>query len=174
MTEEQRGWSPSARFQVLVGVLLFAWLLAIVPSRGDFWPFSRFRMFSSAGKFSERVVVVEVPAPVRGESLTVVQESELPGKVFPLRRHNLNPHEISAVIRNKALPLGERDQRLLAKYLERVRRERLRRKGQEMAFVLYLAEEARAGSDSFDLRFVPVVVIDAKGVQALSPQPGKT
>jgi len=82
-----------------LSALLLAYLLLIASHRGEFWPFSVFPMFASAGKPWARALVVELDAPLSEAELQREHLlTALPGAPFPLARHGVQQHDASSLV----------------------------------------------------------------------------
>lgn len=149
------------RFRLLVVGVLAAYALAIGTGDGDFWPFSKFPMFSRAGRPWRRSFVIEVSPEIAAGPLDEIWEKELPGKAFPLHRHHINQDDLSAVVRSLSPPLDAEQTAFLADYFDRVRHER--------TLVLYRVYGKFRPDRSVRERFTPLAVIDADGVRNVTP-----
>jgi hypothetical protein len=153
------GHDASRRFKFLgIGVLL-VYLLISARGDGEFWPFSKFPMFSRAGRPWTRALVVEMTVPVPDASLQEVWEKELPGPVFPLHRVHINQDDLSAVVRSITPPVNAEQAAFLADYFERVRHDK--------TLVLYSVRGKFRPDRSVRERFTPLAVIGPEGVRAL-------
>jgi hypothetical protein len=160
-TAEASSWQDaSRRFKFLgIGLLLVYFLISRFGD-GEFWPFSKFPMFSRAGRPWTRALVVELSTPVPDASLQEVWEKELPGPVFPLHRVHINQDDLSAVVRAITPPVNAQQAAFLAEYFERVRHEK--------TLVLYSVRGKFRPDRSVRERFTPLAVIGPEGVRALA------
>lgn len=153
------GDGPTLRFMRLGVGLLALYLVAALVADGEFWPFSRFPMFSRPRPWS-RALVVELQEPVPDEALVECWESELPGKVFPLNRKKLSQDDLSALVSTFEGPPDAQQTATLAQYFERARQSR--------RLVLYRVHGRLRRDKTVRERFVPLALIDAQGARALN------
>lgn len=149
--------SVERRFKIVGCVLLAINLCAISIGDGEFWPFSKFPMFSRAGRPWKRAFVREVSAEELRQPLVEVAERELPGKPVALHHFHINQDDISAVVRTLKQPVSEEQAALLAQYFDRLRHDR--------TMVLYEAYGRFRSTDrSVRVRFLPRLIIGPDGV----------
>jgi hypothetical protein len=145
------------RFGRIAGALSVAYL-AVVLLLGDFWPFSRFAMFSNPGKPWQSALVRELSAedlkkPLRDD----VWEDQLPGKPFAIEYIGLDQHDLSAATRDVKGALSEVQKTRFATYFQAAAPARL---------VVYLARGGLRPKDrSVYVRYRPIVQIGPDGVQ---------
>src|SRR5690554_3371848 len=91
------GSSTARRRAVRVLASFFvAYALLVSTHLGEFWPFSIYPMFSSAGNPWTRAIAHEIPPEVEGEALWMSAPiDELPGAVFPLSRHGIFQNDLA-------------------------------------------------------------------------------
>jgi hypothetical protein len=156
--------NPSAaerRFRIVACVLLALFICAISVGDGEFWPFSKFPMFSRAGRSWKRAIVREVSAEDLQRPLLEIWEKELPGQPVALHHYQINQDDLSAVVRSLTVPLTEEHAALLANYFDRLRHDK--------TMILY-ASFGRFRSDrSVRVRFTPLAVIGPDGVRGVPP-----
>lgn len=152
--------APSRRFQRLAIGVVVANFLLIATHGGDFYPFSRFPMFSRAGRPWTVALVRSVTPEEAQQPLGAVEESALPGQPFPIHRHHINQDDLSAVIRPMKAPLTPEQTAFLAQYFQSVRG--------NAQLVLYRAEGKRAKQGGgVEVRFQPLAVMGPEGVRGL-------
>lgn len=76
---------------------LLVYALLVATHRGEFWPFSIYPMFSSAGQPWTRALVREIP-PVTAVDWNDKQKTELPGRVFAMDRVGINQNDLANFI----------------------------------------------------------------------------
>ena len=89
--------APLRRARRLLGGVFLCFALLVGAHQGEFWPFSIFQMFSSAGQPWTRAIVrdvTEVPVP----PLAPVPLADLPGEPVPLQAVGLNQNDLSQYI----------------------------------------------------------------------------
>jgi hypothetical protein len=143
--------AASRRFKFIGIGLLLTYALIAMTGDGEFWPFSKFPMFSRAGRPWTRALAVELAAPVSEQALGEVWEKELPGRPFALHHYQINQDDLSAVMRSYTPPLTDEQTDFLAKYFERVRHDR--------TLVLYSVRGRFRQDRSVRERFTPVAII---------------
>jgi hypothetical protein len=152
--------SAQGRFVRLLLGLLAAYLLLIMVHNDDFWPFSRFPMFSAAGRSWTRGLLRELtPAELAQPLLEVEGDQLLPGR--PLALHSLakNQDDLTQLVRRVDSGMSPQDQQFLADYLRDARKSR--------HMVLYLVRGSFRARRAVRVRFRPVAVIGPEGVRAI-------
>ncbi len=82
-----------------LGVSFLAMALLVATNLGEFWPFSIFPMFSSAGKSWSRAIVQKVPETDDGTELwTSFSYQDLPGETLALAPRGLHQNDLSNMI----------------------------------------------------------------------------
>jgi hypothetical protein len=157
--------SAARRFKTLALSLLgvYAFLVLILVREGEFWPFSRFPMFSRAGRGWERALVREIKAREAAEPLTEVWEDELPGKRFRLNRFRINQDDLSQVVQRMQGGFAPEHGALLEKYFDDSRRTRY--------LVLYSVRGNFRPDRSVRIRYRPLAVIGPDGARAVTAEP---
>lgn len=153
------------RFGVLALALALGYVAAVFAQQGDFWPFSRFAMFSNPRKPWRRALVRELDAAAFAQPLAEVSEKELPGKPYAIDPVGIDQHDLSAAIRRIEGPLTPEQSKLIAGYFARAQAPHL---------VLYVARGTlRSKEKTVSVRYRPIARIAPDGVHsALSPTPG--
>lgn len=151
------------RFIWLFCGVLAGWFLLITLHKGEFWPFSRFPMFSQSGKPWRLGLVRELSREELAQPLLEVWEKELPGRPFPLHRHHINQDDLSAVIRPMWDGVKPEHTELLAQYFKEHRA--------TQNLVLYLVRGALRKDHTVRIRFRPLAVMTSEGVQAVTVPP---
>jgi hypothetical protein len=145
------------RFRIVGCVFLAVYLCVIAIGDGEFWPFSKFPMFSRAGRPWRRAIVREVSADELQAPLVEAWEKELPGKPVALHHFQINQDDLSAVARSLTLPLSAEQAALLATYFDRLRHEK--------TMVLYSAYGRFRPDRSVRVRFLPLAIIGPDGAR---------
>lgn len=151
------------RFKWLALGVTAAYLVLVEVHDSDFYPFSRFPMFSRAGRPWTVGLVRSVTPEQAAQPLTEVDESGLPGTPFPIHSHRINQDDLSAVIRPMKAPLTSEQTAFLAQYFQGVR-------GAQQ-LVLYRVEGKREKGGRAALRFLPLALMGPAGVVALPSAP---
>lgn len=76
---------------------LLVYALLVATHHGEFWPFSVYPMFSSAGQPWTRALVREIP-PGTAVDWHDKQKAELPGRVFAMNRVGINQNDLANFI----------------------------------------------------------------------------
>jgi hypothetical protein len=150
------------RFKRLFWGLIAAYLLLIYTHHGDFWPFSKFPMFSRSGKPWTVAFVREVSSADLAKPLLEVSEQELPGQQFLLHSSHMNQDDLSAVIRPMLKGMTAEHAAQLASYFQQQRATR--------NLVLYAARGARAEGTVL-VSFRPLAILTPEGVTPVPPPP---
>jgi hypothetical protein len=146
------------RFQWLLISVIASWFVLVYAYRsGDFWPFSKFPMFSRAGRPWTLGLVRELNAEELAQPLVEVDEERLPGRPYPLGRHHMNQDDLSAVIKPMLKAVEPQHGDLLKRYF------RARRSDQTL--VLYSAQGTLLRKREIEIRFRPLAVIGPDGVR---------
>lgn len=88
------------RFRLLGMILLTLYLFLIGTHEGEFWPFSKFPMFSKTGRTWRRALVREIDGPVSSVVWDEVSEDQLPGRSFALGPYRINQDDLSAFLQS--------------------------------------------------------------------------
>ena len=80
-----------------LGVVTLCYVALIATHGGEFWPFSVYPMFASAGKPWQRALV-RVVAADEGTSPAGYELNELPGSALPLREHGVPQNDLSSLV----------------------------------------------------------------------------
>jgi hypothetical protein len=149
-----RAEAAARRFGWLALAFAAAYLLTVFSQHGDFWPFSRFGMFSNPGKPWKRALLrQQVPDDAQ---LAEVAADRLPGIPFALSTLGIDQNDLSATIRALHTPLLPDEQVLLAAYFRSV----------PVQLVLYLVDgRLRSKDHSVRIRYRPIARIGPHGVQ---------
>ena len=150
------------RFKGLAIGIALVYAIIIVSADGEFWPFSKFPMFSRSGRPWTRAFVTEVSAAEAQVPLGEVWEKEVPGKPFALHHHHINQDDLSAVVRSYKGPLQQEQTDFLATYFDRVRHER--------TLILYSVLGRFRPDRTVRERFTPIAIIGPEGVRAVVPE----
>lgn len=87
----------------LLVVVLALYGVLVATHDGEFWPFSIYQMFSSAGQPWTRVIVREVPAlPPARTRWTEEGIEDLPARAFALRDHGVPQNDVVAYVAQTA------------------------------------------------------------------------
>lgn len=98
MSSSSGGASARRRAMQAVGFTLAAWTLAVLPHRGEFWPFSIYPMFARAGRPWTNALVVEVdPHARRDWGPWTLQD--LPGTVYPTQPVGVSGLDVSQLVK---------------------------------------------------------------------------
>jgi hypothetical protein len=81
----------------VLGVVALCYVALIATHGGEFWPFSVYPMFASAGKPWQRALV-RVVAAGEGTSPAGYALDELPGSALPLRQHGVPQNDLSSLV----------------------------------------------------------------------------
>jgi hypothetical protein len=152
--------SAARRFKTLALSLLGAYAVLVLVHDGEFWPFSRFPMFSRAGRAWERALVREIRAREATEPLAEVWEDELPGRRFRLNRFRINQDDLSQVVQRMQGGFAPEHAALLEKYFDDSRRTR--------HLVLYSVRGNFRPDRSVRIRYRPLAVIGPDGAHAVT------
>lgn len=89
----KRAWTLILATFVVYGLL-------VTPHKGEFWPFSIYQMFSSAGNPWSRVVVRSVDADDADDAFEWTQYdlAALPGTPYALQPAGVNVHDVAALV----------------------------------------------------------------------------
>jgi hypothetical protein len=147
------------RFAWLALLLAAAYVLIVLVQHGDFWPFSRFGMFSNPGKAWKRALLRQVP---EGAPLAEVAADKLPGAPFALGSLGIDQNDLSATVRSLHSPLRPDEQALLAAYFGNV----------SVPLVLYVVDgRLRSKDHSVRIRYRPLARVGPGGVQPVELAP---
>lgn len=147
------------RFKRLLIAILVANFALLSLHRGEFWPFSRFTMFSRSGKAWARPLLRELSAQEVQLPLGEVWENQLPGRAFPVHDHHINQDDLAQVVRPTVDGLNQEQANFLARYFSDVRAER--------QLVLYAVHGSFRRDGSVRVRFRPLARIGPDGVLPL-------
>jgi hypothetical protein len=102
-TSEDTRSSANRRGLRTIAIVFLAYALLVAPHEGEFWPFSIYPMFSSAGNAWERSLIV-TPHDVPPSGFTWEESflSELTGDVVPLRPLAIPQNDLSDFLRRTA------------------------------------------------------------------------
>jgi hypothetical protein len=146
------------RFQRVTIGLVSAYLLLALAHGGEFWPFSRFGMFSNPARPWLRATLRELPTEQIGQPLREVGVKELPGQRFALGSLGIDQNDLSEMLRNMKEPLDATQLALIARYFKDVRDRNL---------VLYaVSGKLRSADRSLRVRYRPLALITPSGVRA--------
>lgn len=150
------------RFGWLALAFVAVYFLTIAAQHGDFWPFSRFGMFSKPGKGFKRALVLQVP---EGVPLAEVAADKLPGPPFALGSlGGIEQNDLSAAVRALHTPLQPEDRALLASYFRSV----------PGPLVLYLVDgRLRSKDRSLRIRYRPIARLRPSGVESVTLAPAE-
>lgn len=81
----------------LLSTLSLCYVVLIATHGGEFWPFSVYPMFASAGKPWQRALV-RVVRPDEGTSPGGYALNALPGSALPLREHGVPQNDLSSLV----------------------------------------------------------------------------
>jgi hypothetical protein len=81
-----------------VGFTLAVWALAVLPHRGEFWPFSIYPMFARAGRPWTNALVVEVDPHARRDWGPWTLQN-LPGRVYPTQPVGVSAADVSQLVK---------------------------------------------------------------------------
>lgn len=83
----------------LVLAVLVVYGVLVATHDGEFWPFSVYQMFSSAGRPWTRVIVREVPSvPPAPRRWTSEDLEALPGRPFAMSQHGVLQNDVTAYV----------------------------------------------------------------------------
>jgi hypothetical protein len=151
----------SRRFGLLALALVLGYVLVVQVQGGDFWPFSRFAMFSNPAKPWRRAVVRQLRADEFAQPLTEVFEKALPGTPYPIAALGIDVHDLSAAVRSVDGPLTPAQAQLIAGYFQR---------SQEPHLVLYVARGwLRSRDKAVSVRYRPIARITKGDVHDAFP-----
>jgi hypothetical protein len=149
------------RFGWLVLAFALTYLAVVGLQQGDFWPFSRFGMFSNPGKVWKRALLRQVP---EGVELREVAADKLPGMPFALGTLGIDQNDLSATVQSLHSPLLPAEQALLAAYFRNL----------SQPLVLYRVDgRLRSKDHSLRVRYLPLARVGPAGVQSIQLAPGE-
>jgi hypothetical protein len=146
--------SPQAKSLRAVGVVLVLYALLCATHLGEFWPFSIYQMFSSAGRPWSRSVVTSIePDVFSADVWRTVGMNALPGEIVALEQYGVAQND-------------------LANYLEKTRHWNTGRIGdmetlfaryptQEKHLLVYKVRGQLVSGDSISIKATPVLLIAA-------------
>lgn len=146
------------RFVRVAATLLAGYLLLALAHSGEFWPFSRFPMFSRASKPWLRATLRELSATELAAPLRIVGERDLPGVPFALAALQIDQNDLSEVIKRMGDTLEPEELSLLERYCGRVG---------ERTLVLYAVHGRLRSDRSVRVRYRPLALLSNRGVQAI-------
>lgn len=161
---------PVPRFAAAAAERRFGWLAltlavlyvgTVALQGGDFWPFSRFGMFSNPGKVWRRALLRQVPD---GVPLVEVAADKLPGSPFALGSLGIDQNDLSAAIRSLHSPLLPEEQALLSAYFRDL----------QVPLVLYRVEgRLRSKDHSVRVRYRPLARVGPGGAHSVELAAGE-
>ena len=171
MAEVPDAQSPANRLEPAAAERRFGWLALtfvaayfaiIAVQHGDFWPFSRFGMFSKPGKGFKRALVLQVP---EGVPLAEVAADKLPGPPFAIGTlGGIEQNDLSAAVRAMHTPLLPEERAVLAAYFHSV----------PAPLVLYLVDgRLRSKDRSLRIRYRPIARLRPTGVEPITLAPAE-
>lgn len=158
ITHEEQAAAQRRFARVLLGLVVTYFLATFLFS--EFWPFSRFPMFSRSGRPWTRGLLRELSPAELEKPLLEVWEKELPGVTVPLSRLHKNQDDLSTVVgKVKDGKLSPEQQAFLAGYFAEARATR--------RLVLYTVRGAPRPDRSVRVRFRPIALLGPEGVTPL-------
>jgi hypothetical protein len=150
------------RFVRVGAALLATYLVLALTHGGEFWPFSRFPMFSNARKPWLRATMRELSDAELARPLAEVGERDLPGAPFPLTALEVEQNDLSEVIKNMGESLDAEELQLLRRFGARI--------GQRKV-VLYAVRGRLRSDRSVRVRYRPLALLTHDAVSPITPAP---
>ncbi len=149
------------RFRQLALGLGACYLLLALTHGGEFWPFSRFPMFSNARKPWLRATLRELRAEELDLPLREVGQRELPGAAFALGSLGIDQNDLSEVLRQQGDTLEAQEIDLLQQYFPDLGARTL---------VLYRVRGRLRDDLSPKIRYRPFALLRGEQVVPLAPE----
>lgn len=150
--------ASETRFKRLSVALVLAYLTLALAHGGEFWPFSRFPMFSNAKKTWLRATLRELDASEPLSDLHEVGEKEVLGRPFPLGALAIDQNDLSEQLKSMGDSLEPAELAVLQRYFANVGEHRL---------LLYTVRGRLRSDRSVRVRYRPLALVTKTGVAPL-------
>lgn len=142
--------------RVLAGLFIIYGTL-VATHEGEFWPFSIFPMFSTAGQPWVRAIVHELPPDLEDDAVWQPgTPEELPGKVVPLVEHGLFQNDLANYVSKTPTWTPERLEGIRAMFEGRIASD-------ERMMIYYVRGELQP--DGVDVRAWPLILLSGSEVE---------